>query len=89
MPNAAITVYRLDPDEFTYPNPVSLGTVTTGSNSSVNVNVPMPNDKGYSYVQARNGNISGGDYGVYCTTAINSSDLSWSSAQSNLFSAMV
>ena len=87
MPNAAITVYRLDPDEFTYPNPVSLGTVTTGSNGSVNVNVPMPNDKGYFYVQARNGNISGGDYGVYCTTAINSSDLSWSSAESNLFSA--
>ena len=63
MPNAAITVYRLDPDEFTYPNPVSLGTVTTGSNGSVNVNVPMPNDKGYFYVQARNGNISGGERG--------------------------
>lgn len=87
MPNASIMVYRLDADDFGYPVPVSLGTVTTGSDGSVNVNVPMPNEKGYFYVQARNGNIYGGDYGVYCTTAINSSDLSWSSAQSNLFSA--
>ena len=87
MPNASLDVYRLDPDDWNTPAPVLLGTVTTGSNGSVNVNVPMPNDKGFFYVQARNSNVFGGDFGVYCTTAINSGDIGWSSTQNNLFSS--
>lgn len=87
MPNASVTVYRLNPDPWYYPNPVSLGTVTTGSDGKATVSVPMPNYKGWFYVQGRNGNIVGGDYGVYCTTAVNGSDLTYSNVGSNLFSA--
>lgn len=87
MPNASIAVYRLDPNVYDAPDTVLLGTVTTGSDGKATVSVPMPTNKGHFYVQARNGNIFGGDYGVYCTTAVNGVDWTYSSVGSNLFSA--
>ena len=87
MANATLNVYRIDADQWNEAHPVSLGTVTTDSNGQATVSVPMPNDKGYFYVQARSGNIYGGDFGVYCTTAINGNEFTYSKMNSGLFSA--
>ena len=87
MANATLNIYRIDSNQWNSANPVSLGTVTTDSNGQATVSVPMPNDKGYFYVQARSGNIVDGDFGVYCTTAINGNEFTNSKMNNGLFSA--
>lgn len=85
MANVTVNVYRIDADAYSDAQVTSLGTVTTNSNGTATVNVPMPNDKGFFTVQARAGNIMGKDVGVYCTTALNADDMSYSTFASGFF----
>ena len=85
MANATVNVYRIDTDEYGNAIVTSLGTVTTDSDGTATVNVPMPNDKGYFTVQARVGNIMGSDIGAYCTNALNADDISSSAFYSGIF----
>ena len=87
MPNANVDMYRISATSWGEPVITSLGTVTTGSNGKATLSVAPPSDKGVFYIQGRNGNIVGGQYGVYCTTAINAGALTYSKLNSGLFSA--
>lgn len=85
MANVPIQLYRVEPANNSTTS-TFLGNYTTSSNGTAAITVPMPNDKGMFYVQARSGNIICGEYGMYCTTAMGPSDFGYSS-QSNLFSS--
>ena len=87
MPNANVDMYRLDTTAWGQPVINSLGTITTGSNGKATLSVSPPSEKGFFYIQGRNDNIVGGQYGVYCTTAVNVEDLNYSNLNSGLFSA--
>lgn len=86
MANVPIKLYRIDDITATYPRGTFLGDYTTNSNGQVNITVPMPTNKGMYYVQARSGNIIYGEFGMYCTTAMQPNDFGYSSG-SNLFSS--
>lgn len=87
MPNANVDMYRLDTTSWGEPVINLLGTITTGSNGKATLSVSPPSEKGFFYIQGRNDNIVGGQYGVYCTTAVNVEDLNYSNLNSGLFSA--
>ena len=87
MPNANVDMYMIAANAWGEPLVTSLGTVTTGSNGKATLSVAPPSDKGVFYIQGRNGNIVGGQYGVYCTTAINAGNITYSKLNSGLFSA--
>lgn len=87
MHNANVDMYRLDTTSWGQPVINSLGTITTGSNGKATLSVSPPSEKGFFYIQGRNDNIVGGQYGVYCTTAVNVEDLNYSNLNSGLFSA--
>ena len=86
MANVPIKLYRIDDITATYPRGTFLGDYTTNSNGQANITVPMPTNKGMYYVQARSGNIICGEFGMYCTTAMQPNDFGYSSG-SNLFSS--
>ena len=86
MANVPIKLYRIDDIASVYPAGTFLGDYTTNSNGQVNITVPMPSNKGMYYVQARSGNIICGEFGMYCTTAMQPNDFGYSSG-SNLFSS--
>ena len=87
MPNANVDMYRIDGTAWGEPIINSLGTITTGSNGKATLTVSPPSQKGFFYIQGRNNNVVGGQYGVYCTTAINAGSLTYSKLNSGLFSA--
>ena len=87
MPNASVDMYRIDSNSWGQPTINSLGTITTGSNGKATLSVSPPSAKGVFYIQGRNNDIVGGQYGVYCTTAINAGSLTYSKLNSGLFSA--
>lgn len=87
MPNADVDMYRIDANSWGEPVINTFGTITTGSNGKATLSVSPPSQKGIFYIQGRNGNIVGGQYGVYCTTAINAGGLTYSKLNSGLFSA--
>ena len=85
MANVPIQLYRVDKIGASTRG-TFLDNYTTNSNGQANITVPMPNNKGMFYVQARSGNIICGEYGMYCTTALQPNDFGYSSG-SNLFSS--
>lgn len=87
MPNANVDMYRIDATSWGEPIINSLGTITTGSNGKATLSISPPSEKGFFYIQGRNDNVVGGQYGVYCTTAINAEDLTYSKLDNGLFSA--
>lgn len=85
MVNVPIQLYRVVPNGNS-PSSTFLGNYTTNSNGEADITVPLPDEKGMFYVQARSGNIICGEYGMYCTTAIGPEDLGYT-ITTNLFSS--
>lgn len=87
MANVTVNLYRvyIDPEWYSTKG-VLLGQVTTDSQGKASATIEMPSDKGWFYIQARSGNIVGGHFAGYCTTCINSEDVSLSTLESSLLS---
>lgn len=64
MPNADVDMYRIDANSWGEPVINTLGSITTGPDGKATLSVSPPSQKGIFYIQARNGNIVGGQYGV-------------------------